>query len=209
MLNKTILCVIAVLVFGFTNAQDVRFGVKGGGNFSSWTGKDTKGMNAEYKFGFNLGGFAEIKLSDQFAVQPEILYSTQGRKSTNGWYYLDGEYNRSKVDCNLSYINIPVMFKYLAESKFNLEAGPQIGFLTSAKIATKVKEFNKTVEQDAKDSFKSVDLSLNFGLGYDFTDNMGLGFRYNLGLTNILKGDANADAKIHNTVFSLLMAYKF
>jgi opacity protein-like surface antigen len=209
MLKRTVLCVIAVLAFGFANAQDVKFGVKGGANISNWTGKDTKGASAQYKFGFNIGGFAEIKISDQFAIQPEILYSTQGRKSVNGWYYLDGKYTQSEVKCDLSYINIPVMFKYYAESKFNLEAGPQIGFLTSAEVSTRVNEFNRTIKQDAKGTFESVDFSLNFGLGYDFTDQMAVGFRYNLGLSNILKGDANADAKIHNTVFSLSMAYKF
>ena len=77
-MKKIVLSIAAMLVFGFANAQDVRFGVKGGLNIATLTGDV---QDASTKVGFHVGGFAEIKVSDKFAVQPELLFSTQGAKS--------------------------------------------------------------------------------------------------------------------------------
>jgi opacity protein-like surface antigen len=187
-MKKVILTAAAVFAFGFANAQDVKFGVKGGLNVATLTG-DIDDVSS--KVGFHIGGFAEIKVSDKFAVQPELLFSTQGAKSDG-----DGK-------LNLSYINIPVMAKFYVADAFSLEAGPQIGFLTTAKAD------GGSVEVDIKDEMKSVDFGLNFGAGYDFTENLSAGLRYNLGLSNTFKTEAGEDFKAKNSVFSLSLGYKF
>lgn len=207
-MKKNILIVAAVLVFGMTNAQKAKFGIKGGMNISNWVG-DTEGMDVKSKIGFNIGGFAEIKLSDKFAIQPELLYSAQGMKMDN-FEVDDPELGSVTADAkfNLSYINIPVMFKYYVAEKFNLEAGPQIGFLTSAKLNVKVDGYGSS-DQDVKDIFESVDFGLNFGAGYDFTEHFFANIRYNLGLSNIAKTESGDDSKVNNSVFSLNVGYKF
>ena len=113
------------------------------------------------------------------------------------------------VKFNLSYINIPVMFKYYVAKKINVEAGPQIGFLTSAKTVTKVDGISRTDEQDVKDYFESVDFGLNLGAGYDFTNKFSAGIRYSLGLSNIAKTESGDDSKLMNSVFSFSLGYKF
>jgi long-subunit fatty acid transport protein len=200
-MKKVVLTAAAVFAFGFANAQDVKFGVKGGLNVATLTG-DIE--NASSKVGFHVGGFAEIKVSDKFAVQPELLFSTQGFKRE---YMEDfgGEDVSVEQKTNLSYINIPVMAKYYVADGFSLEAGPQIGFLTSAK--NKFEAEGEKEEEDAKDEFKSVDFGLNFGAGYDFTENLSAGLRYNLGLSNIAKD--SGDFKVKNSVFSVSLGYKF
>lgn len=207
-MKKVILSAIAVMAFGMTNAQDVKFGLKGGLNVSNFSG-DTDGIDLKSRFGFNVGGFVEIKFSEKFALEPEVLYSTQGARTENVGAEVEGIPYTGDIDFNLAYINIPVMFKYYAAEKFSVEAGPQIGFLTSAKTKTKLDGFSQTVEQDAKDSFESIDFGLNLGAGYDFTENFSAGVRYNLGLSNIAKTEAGDDSKLHNGVFSLSVGYKF
>lgn len=189
-MKKITLSIIAVLAFGFTNAQEVKFGVKGGLNIANLGGdiEDNKSL-----VGFHIGGFAEIKLTDKFAVQPELLFSTQGTKFDGDG---DGKYN-------FSYLNVPVMAKFYVADKFSLEAGPQIGFLLSAKAKA------GDEDEDVKDSFKSIDFGVNFGAGYDFTENLSAGIRYNLGLANILDTEEGNDTKIKNSVFSLSVGYKF
>lgn len=206
-MKKIILSAIAVMAFGFANAQDVKFGLKGGLNVSNFSG-DTDGLDLKSRFGFNVGGFVEIKFSEKFALQPEVLYSTQGSKVDN--FGLDTEvgYVTSDVTFKLAYINVPVMFKYYAAENFSIEAGPQIGFLTSAKTETKVDGYGSS-EVDAKDVFESIDFGLNLGAGYDFTENFSIGARYNLGLSNIAKTEEGDDSKLHNGVFSFSAAYKF
>jgi len=207
-MKRVILSAIAVMAFGFANAQEVKFGVKGGLNLSNFSG-DTDGLDLKSRTGFHVGGFVEIKLSDKLAIQPELLYSTQGAKADNFEIELEDQFYTSDVKFNLSYINIPVMFKYYVAEKFNIEAGPQIGFLTSAKTETTVQGFNGSNEQDVKDIFESIDFGLNLGAGYDFTEHFSAGARYNLGLANIAKTESGDDSTLNNGVFSLSVGYKF
>ncbi|MGO4772299.1 porin family protein [Flavobacterium sp. W22_SRS_FK3] len=206
-MKKNILVVAVVLVFGLSNAQTAKFGIKGGMNISNWVG-DTEGLDVKSKIGFNIGGFAEIKLSDKFSIQPELLYSAQGMKVDNFEVELGDGFYSTDVKFNLAYLNVPVMFKYYAAEKFNLEAGPQVGFLTSAKLNVKVDGYGSS-DQDVKDNFESVDFGLNFGAGYDFTEHFFANVRYNLGLSNIAKTEGGEDATINNSVFSLNVGYKF
>ncbi|HEY4618626.1 MAG TPA: porin family protein [Flavobacterium sp.] len=207
-MKKIIFTAAAVFAFAFTNAQDVKFGLKGGLNLSTWTG-DTEGADLKSRVGFNAGGFALIKLSEKVSLQPEVVYSTQGTKIDNFTANVGGTDYTGDINFNLSYINVPVMFKYYVAEKFNLGAGPQVGFLTSAESVTKLNGYSQTDTQDVKDSFETVDFGLNFGAGYDFDAHFSADIRYNAGLSNIAKTEPGDDTKMHNSVLSLSLGYKF
>ncbi len=185
-MKKVFLSFFLAASFYGASAQ-VQFGAKAGLNLASLTGDD---VDVKSKIGFNAGLFAEIPVSEQFSVKPELVYSLQGAKS-------DGE-GDSKL--NLSYLNIPILAKYNISEGFFAEAGPQIGFLTTAKA----KYDGGSV--DIKDNFKSIDFSLGLGLGYELSETYGLNLRYNLGLSSIADDD---DAKVKNSVFQLGIFYKF
>ena len=161
-MKKIILITVTILTIGFVNAQgkkDMSFGVKGGVNFATLTG-DVE--NASMKVGFHVGGFVEVKISDRFSVQPELLFSTQGAKNEFS-EDLGGGVTYSENDkINLSYLNVPVMAKFYVVDAFSLEAGLQIGFLMTAKndfTATTVSSGVTTTESenvDIKDKLKSI-----------------------------------------------------
>ena len=90
------------------------------------------------------------------------------------------------------------MAKFYVAKSFSLEAGPQIGFLLSAKAEG----------EDFKDYVSSTDFGFNLGAGYDFTENLSAGLRYNFGLTNI-NDFPNDDSTVKNGVFSVSLGYKF
>jgi len=178
-----------VLTAAFANAQDKKgsgdsmsFGVKGGLN--SFTVTNSTG--AKSKIGFQLGGFAEFKVSDKFSVQPELMYTAQGTKN-------------DVATLNLNYINIPVIAKYFVTEDISIQAGPQIGFLMSAK-------YDGT---DVKDSFKSMDYGLNLGAGYNLNENMSLDLRYYIGLAQLQKDLATGESASHNAGLLLSFGYKF
>lgn len=185
-MRKLLLTLAAVFTCSFANAQEAKFGIKAGLNLADWSGDDADGIDS--KVAFHAGGFAEIKLTDKFALQPELLYSAQGGKADGGTY-------------NVDYINIPIMAKFYAAEKLSIEAGPQIGFLMSAKAKP-----DNGDSQDIKDELKSTDFGINLGLGYNFTDNISAGLRYNLGLSQVV--DVSG-VDIKNNVFSLSVGYKF
>lgn len=207
-MKKIILSSLFVLAVSFTYAQKAEFGIKGGLNSSDFNG-DTDGVDLKSRIGFNVGAFVSIQLAEKIILQPEILYSTQGAKAENVTAPIDDMLFTGDIKFNLSYINVPVMIKYYVSDKFNFEAGPQIGFLTSAKTSTKLDGFDQTFEEDVKDSFESVDFGLNLGAGYDFSKKFSAGIRYNFGLSNVAKTESGDTDEINNSVFSLSVGYKF
>ena len=90
------------------------------------------------------------------------------------------------------------MFKYNVEEKFSLEAGPYIGFLTTAKMKVDVDGYGSATE-DIKDLLKSTDFGIALGMNYDFSDVVFANLRYQAGLTQI--GDSGAGDDIKNSVF--------
>jgi hypothetical protein len=182
---KKILLLAVVTVLGFTNvnAQKIKFGAKGGLNFASISGDNTKAIDVVTSF--NFGVLSEIPVSDKFSFQPELMYSGQG-------------YSFNDNTIALSYLNIPLMGKYYLTKGLSVEAGPQIGFLLSAKN-------DKT---DVKDSFNTFDFGVNFGLGYKLDNGLNFGARYNAGLTDINNLE-NSSSKNKNGVFQLSVGYFF
>lgn len=68
-----------------------------------------------------------------------------------------------------------MVFKYAITKAVNIEAGPQIAFLISA----------KSMGEDVKDAFKSTDFQLVFGGGINFTKKIQANVRYGIGMSNI------------------------
>jgi len=180
---KKFLLLAVVTVLGLTNvnAQEIKFGAKGGLNFASVTGDDTEDIDLVTSF--NFGVLSEIPVSDKFSFQPELMYSGQG-------------YSFNENTIALSYLNLPLMGKYYITKGLSVEAGPQIGYLFSA----------ENEDTDVKDSFNSFDFGVNFGLGYKLDNGLNFGARYNLGLTDINDLD-NSSSKNKNGVFQLSVGY--
>jgi opacity protein-like surface antigen len=206
-MKKLILSAMAVCAFGFASAQDMNFGVKAGANLANLSGdlEDAKSL-----FGAHVGAFVEFKFTDNMAFQPELLYSMQGAKEEVSETIMGFTANGEST-YKLGYLNIPLMFKYYATEALYIEAGPQVGFLMSAKeewsYSSNVPgDENGSGEEDIKEGMKSIDFGLNIGAGYYVTDNLSLGLRYNFGLSNISDSD---NFEMKNGVFQFSVGYKF
>jgi opacity protein-like surface antigen len=192
---KKIIFTIVLIVFTIASlSAQANFGAKAGVNFSNL---DEDDMDYKAKTGFHIGLFVEVELSDLFLFQPEILFSTQGAKM---------EEMGVELKINTNVVNVPLMIKYKAADKFYIEIGPQIGFLTKAEMEMSFD--GDTVTEDVKDEAKSIDFSLNFGLSTDVTENLFIGARYSLGLSNISDSDEEpTDIKASNILIGL--GYRF
>ncbi len=184
---------LVVLVIGIAKAQEVKFGVKGGLNFMNISGNQGSGTG---KVGYHVGGLVEFKLSDKFAIQPELLYSTTGTKEN----VFGVEFKST-----LSYINLPIMAKYFVVKGLSIEAGPQIGYLASSKMTTDL------TYDVMGNSYQKVDYGMNVGAGYELDNGLMFQVRYYAGMANISKTDLYSDAslKSHNTGFQVSLGYKF
>lgn len=170
-MKKISLLTLVVMTAFAVQAQTASFGLKGGLNLATWS-KNNSGVGYQNRVGFNGGLFAHIPAGYNLAIQPEVVYSSQGTKYTIG----NVEHNLA-----LNYVNIPVMIQAMVGRGFYAEAGPQIGFLTGTadKVADRETGYFST------NDFKKTDVAVGLGVGYLGTSGLGIGARYNLGLTNI------------------------
>jgi hypothetical protein len=185
-----LIAVLAVfMMIGTASAQHAHIGIKGGLNiFNVYHDNDTK---YDYKAGFHAGLLAHIHISDHFAIQPELVYSTQGA------HY---KYFNTNTNYNLDYINAPILFQYMFDNGFRIQVGPQIGFLISAKSK------NDNFSYDHKDDIKPVDVGIAAGMSYVSSSGFGVDARYVHGLTSI---NENGNVNSYNRGFQLGVFYIF
>ncbi|MDY8135586.1 porin family protein [Aquimarina sp. 2201CG5-10] len=160
---------LATMLIGFTmttQAQDIKFGVKGGVNFASLNGDDVAD-NIDGRTGFHLGAVLQLSLLDTFAVQPEVIYSSQGA-------------DFGDLDLNVDYLNVPILAKLKFAKFFSVEAGPQFGFVVT--------------EGDDIGDVESFDFSAAVGAGVELGKFFGQ-LRYNYGITDVTSnGDVKNSA---------------
>lgn len=175
--------VFSLLLFvGAATAQNFNIGIKGGLN--AYTITDGNVFDSDLKTGWHLGLIGHAHLAEQIALQPELVFSTQGTKNTS-----------------LNYVNIPLIFQYMYDNGFRLQAGPQLGILVSAK--SKI----NSLEVNVKDDYESIDLGISVGMSYvNPATDFGVDIRYNHGLTSINKNDVS---NVYNRGFQLGVFYLF
>jgi hypothetical protein len=194
-MKKLFLLVFATIILTNAKAQ-IQFGVKAGlniANLSLSSDLSGSGESVKSKTDFNAGILASIPLFNSFTLQPEINYSGQGAKGSDG---------TTTTTLNYDYINVPVLFKFNHGSGLFAETGPQIGFLISANAKADGQS------EDIKNETSSTDFSWSFGLGYKVSEmNLGIDIRYNLGISNTIKSSGEGTSK--NSVFQFGIFYLF
>ncbi|PWU01582.1 MAG: PorT family protein [Bacteroidetes bacterium] len=158
-------------------ASTTQFGIKGGLNFYNL--HNSNDAKYDTRTGYHLGLLAHMHINNQWAIQPELVYSSQGAKFKNSGV---------ETKLRLGYINLPIMVQYMFDNGFRIEGGPQIGFRTGAK------EVTGETSIDIKSQTTAADFGLGLGVGYLTPSGFGIDARYNWGLTNINK---------HNTMSSM------
>ena len=193
-MKHLLLAVAGLLVVTTLAAQrastQTHFGVKAGVNLANL---NISGQgDGDSRTGFHVGGLAHIHIQKNWAIQPEIMFSTQGRRDFIG---------DNKFETNLSYINVPVLVQYMTGSGFRFQSGPQLGILVDADAG-----MDEGTKVDVGDNYKTPDIAWVFGAGYLTNSGFGFDARYNLGLSDI--NDAG-NREIKNRVWQLGIFYQF
>ncbi len=216
---KKILLFAAVAIFMFTAAQsqELRIGFKAGVNLSSLVGENTD--DYEMRPGFHIGGLVEIPISEKFAVQPELLYSSQGAKLEFNLtdYGITSNYiTKIKLD----YINIPIIAKYYVIEGLSLEAGPQLGILVNAENKYEVSGggLSESNAEGVKDNYNTFDIGFALGAAYRLSKGIFFSARYVIGIGDVA-GDIEHELgsgvieletfKQRNNVFQVSAGFSF
>jgi hypothetical protein len=205
---------LAVVLASMTSVavaqKEHRFGFQGGAVFAKVGGKGTEGQNIKNRTGFMAGVFAELQLSPNFAISPELNYIVKGAKQSE-----------SGVSANIKvpYFQVPLLFKVLVpvkstgktEIRPQFYAGPAIGFKSGCDI--KITAAGTTIPtpscSDADIDLKSTDFSVIVGAGLGVGP-VFFGARYDLGLSNINDSSGStADDATKTRTLSFLVGASF
>lgn len=188
MKTKLVNLSVALLISQLMMAQ-FHIGVKAGANITKVDGKSFK---EQFEYGYNLGGFAEIKLSDKFSFNPEVLFSQNSSTLDSNYKSIYENViasDQSKV--KLNYLTIPLLLDYKFLGPIHLQAGPQFGILMNK---------DKNFLQNGEEAFKNGDFSMALGAQVKLAQFRFTG-RYLIGLSNI--NDIDNQDKWKNQVIQL------
>lgn len=157
-MKKLLFAAVAVVAFGYTNAQETKFGIKAGVDFASVKVKVMGVSASSSETGFYLGGFANLGVSEKFSVQPELLYVAIS-------------------DSN--FLSVPILAKYNVAEKIGLLAGPSLNYFSDFeedKLKFNVDfgasyDITEEIEANAKYSLGFGDVAVSgvfIGAGYKF-----------------------------------------
>ena len=164
-----------------------QIGVQAGATIASLKSKDDAGGSSESsssKFGFTVGVFTNVPLSDNFIFQPSLNFTQKGgeeEQSSSGFTF--------KSDLVLNYLELPLNFIYKATGGFYAGVGPALAYGISGKAKVSGTGIPTTDEKikfgsDA-DQIKAFEFSGNALAGYQFPGGISLTVNYNLGFSNL------------------------
>jgi hypothetical protein len=183
-MKKNIKSIMLVLLFSipsFVFAQGVGFGLKGGVNFAN---QAITNINTESMTGYHGGAYFVFGFSETFALQPEVLFSSQG--STLPDVDELNEFN---------YISVPLLLRWKPVTFLSIEAGPQFSYLLDA----------RREGESVKEEVKKTDLGLAAGLTLHTPIGFNGGVRYVWGFTNI--GNLENDLEIKNKMLQVFVGW--
>lgn len=168
-MKKLFYLLISALCFSASiNAQNdessIVLGAKAGMNISNVYDSEGADFDASPKMGIAAGVFMQVPFGTFLGIQPEVMFSQKGYKSTGS--VLGFDYTMTRTS---NYLDIPVFLAIKPTENVSLLIGPQYSYLFKQTNELVTPISNTVVEQE----FDNENIRKNtFGLA------MGLDFRY-------------------------------
>jgi len=185
------------------NAQTVSFGIKAGYNLSNFAGDAT---DTEVRFRGQAGFLIKTQTKN-----PDVLFQSGILLTGKGASIDLGEEDKDAIVLN--YVEVPLNWFWeiqgSSKSKFQLFAGPYVGFCYGAKYKYLKDEGNEVeslkIGMSDNDDLKPIDAGFNLGFGIEF-ENYQLQLNYGRGIVNLSNYE---DEEIFNSIVSVGIAYFF
>jgi opacity protein-like surface antigen len=194
---KKVLILSLALLLGIGATAQVKFGVKAGLNVAQIGGGtiENNGVSTDVDAsdilaGFHVGGYVNFNFGPILGLQPEVVFSMQGDKESEGGV---------DVTTRLNYINVPVLLDIKPFTGFSILVGPQIGInmyksMSAGDESISGSDLGDFLEANGT-KINTIDFAAVLGVQYTFIGHLTVGARYNFGLTSALGlTDAAKDA---------------
>jgi opacity protein-like surface antigen len=169
---KKLLVAIALFFIAYTNinAQSVAFKV--GYSHSDVLVSPEPANIFTPKETFHAGiAIKDLKITDKIGFQPELLYSMQGFHVA------------SVGNVGIHYLSVPLLVTFPVTEGLELQVGPQVSYMVNSRVGVVNDLFSVTYNG----LFHNLDAGAVAGMEFKATDNVSIGGRYYLGMTNVNK----------------------
>ncbi len=163
-------------------AQGIGIGIKAGANFANQKITD---LSTESRTSFHGGAYLTLAFSEKWAIQPEILFSSQG-----------SEIPDLNEIAQLDYFSIPILLRWKPIGVLSFHAGPQFSTLLSA-----VDKSGDSI----KDNFKNSEFGLAAGATLHLPLGINGGLRYVWGFTDV--ADLADDTSVKNKTIQIFVGW--
>lgn len=211
-LSCAVACVATFACLNEAHAQDsqIRFGIKAGADLMTLGSATSNGISLNYsnRVGFQGGVYADVPLSENISFVPQVLFTQKGGNiktsisAAGTTVTFDGK-------TQINYVDVPLLIAFKVQPNLSLFAGPQVAFFMSQKTTLNATDGTQTENESSTNSaeFKKVLVGGNIGVGYNFTENIGLNLHYIFDLQHAGTGDSDSGEK--NRGFALSVSYLF
>jgi len=186
------------------NRDKLFIGLKGGINLSNVYDSEGEDFVANSKFGFAAGGFIVIPIGRYFGVQPEVLFSQKGFKSTGT--FLGNSYEMTRTT---DYLDVPLLVSFKPVENVSLLFGPQFSYLLKQKDDFK----GGTISSTQEDTFSNDNIRKNiYGLtgGADFNvDHLVIGVRAGWDVKRNNGDGTSTTPRYKNMWYQATIGYRF
>ncbi|HEV7780662.1 MAG TPA: porin family protein [Chitinophagaceae bacterium] len=201
---KKFVCAAVAVAFLSVNlsAQRVNFGIKAGIQNNLLHLKEKSGddwSRASYSgTGFQVGGIADISITEHFSIQPNLLFSMKGVKPS------------SLNEITLYTVDLPVNFLYKSNGFF-AGIGPNLSYGISAKSENDVTPDDDLYEGDGSDpaEFNRFEFGANVVLGYQFNCGVALNTHFTPGYSNLNNQDDADETRYNTRIYGFSVSYMF
>ncbi len=229
-----VLAMLLLSMIGFVRSQGLEFGLKGGFMLGTPYGVAEDGATGKLGAGPSFGIFVRGQLNFRWKVQAEFLYSRKGstfktpvegdtlyRDEQNGQSYLVHTVYNGWVEGEFDnvYLDIPVIFLYRLNTKWNILIGPQFSYLLKGKnkgtadieVGDPENPFTTVEDEpfDQSEQLKKWDYGILVGGMYHINNKMDIGLSATTGLFSIYdKNYKYLDRTVRNIYLQASLGFK-
>jgi Outer membrane protein beta-barrel domain len=198
---KKLIATIALSVIAFVNANAQSVAFKAGYTHSDIIVSPEPANIFTPKETFHAGiVIKDIKLTDKIGLQPELLYSMQGFKVAG------------VGNVGIHYLSVPLLVTFPVTNGLELQVGPQVSYMINSRVGVVSDLFSITYNG----LFHNIDAGAVAGMEYKASENVSIGGRYYLGMTDVNKDFSLGNNKnfsdyfqMRNTGFQAYVSFSF
>ena len=210
-MRSFIILTLLISITYCTSAQKIKYGIKGGVNFSKLTAayQDEHTVTSDAAILPNAGVFADVKFNN-ISLQPALLLTGKGAKYDFSKSTVESAPDHTQI--SFYFLQVPINVLYHLPVKTNelfFGGGPYYAYCISTKSTLLTGETRSSYIQIPSETkrFKKTDYGIGIIAGFKFANHIFLNANYDFGISDL--GVNNDKGSLKTRTLSIAAGYQF